>query len=88
MPEPQYGEPWKWDEHFIEMISTDKEIVWGARDSAKPTPEQADRIVACVNFCRYLSDEQIRGVSIRLPILKADAPPETRVPVAVLWEET
>lgn len=63
MHEPQYGEPWRWDQDGKEMITSDRGGVFGCLQDYDypPDPEEAARIVACVNFCRFIPDEGLVG---------------------------
>lgn len=93
MPEPQYGEPWTIQDRIDKHSDEVKDLV----DRAGFCPvtvggwvemEYVARIVACVNFCRYLSDEQIRGRHLRSLVAGWPSDAMTEEPVLLCREET
>lgn len=76
MPEPQYGEPWKWDASIESMQTAEKDTLLSIGlhdDCIFMSNDKLARIVACVNFCRYLSDKQLAGWTIRVPCAELPA---------------
>lgn len=58
MPEPQYGEPWRWTETDLKAVDSKGAALWDEYDFYLSAAMER-RIVACVNFCRHLTDEQL-----------------------------
>lgn len=62
----QYGEPWR-AEDFVGELGGNGTALIDAENQEVSLGHAAERIVACVNFCRNLATEQLSGLCIAIP---------------------